>query len=185
MSILKVILIWICISADNFSVANASSIKMEKFDRKDALKFSGFCTFFHVIFFLLGWFFAFLLIEWLEPINYWMAFSMFFLIGVGMILNALEKTLSLYKKDLIDEKYLSLISIIISMKSLLLGFGLAIIGTKMFLALILLAVFVFFSVWMGYFLRNTTMLKTSKTVEIIGGIILIIISLSVLVQFSR
>ncbi len=185
MTILKIILIWLCISADNFSVSNASTSKMPNFIRKDALKFAGFCTFFHVLFFVLGWIFAYTLKDALFSINYWLAFSMLFLVGVGMILNAIEKTLSLYKKDLIDERYLTIISVLLSLKTILLGFGLKMIGTPMFMSTLLLIVFVFLSVWIGYFLKGKNVLKISKITEIVGGVILIILSLSVLIQFSR
>ena len=185
MTIIKVILIWLCISADNFSVSNASTAKMPTFVRKDALKFAGFCTFFHLVFFVLGWIFAYTLKDSLFSINYWLAFSMLFLVGVGMILNAIEKTLSLYKKDFIDEQYLTVIAVVLSLKTILLGFGLRMVGTPMFLSAILLAIFVFLFVWMGYFLKGEKILRVSKVSEIVGGIILIILSLSVLIQFSR
>jgi len=55
----------------------------------------------------------------------------------------------------------------------------------MFLSAILLAIFVFLFVWMGYFLKGEKILRVSKVSEIVGGIILIILSLSVLIQFSR
>lgn len=179
MSIVSVILIFICICVDNMVCANMSAMKLDPeqksvFSIKVALFFSAF----NALFFGLGYlireaFFG----DWVYLVRSWVAFAFLLLLGIKFMLESIEKSPSFNTSDLNDINKLLKVSVLMALNAFLVGYAVATLDTSCFPQLVFLFIITFAMTLLGFHLGNQNS-KTiaSKKIELIAGIILIIMS---------
>jgi len=180
MSMLTVIIIFICICVDNMVSANMSAVKMTKenksvFSVKLALVF----TIFNVLLFGLGYVISIIFFHnWVYFAHNWVAFAFLLLLGIKFMLEYIEKSPSFGDADAGDNWKLAKVSALIGMNSFLVGYALETMDRAFFPEVILLLIFTFVLSLLGAHLGGTDVKNLlSKKLELVAGIVLIIISI--------
>ncbi len=179
MSMLTVIIIFICICVDNMVSANMSAVKMTKenksiFSVKLALVF----TIFNVLLFGIGYILSFLFHDWGYFAHNWVAFAFLLLLGIKFMLEYIEKSPSFGDADAGDNWKLAKVSAIIGMNSFLVGYALETMDRAFFPEVVLLLILTFVLSLLGaHFGGADTKNLLSKKLELVAGIVLIVISI--------
>ncbi|MBQ3666661.1 MAG: manganese efflux pump [Elusimicrobiaceae bacterium] len=179
MSMLSVIIIFVCICVDNMVSANMSAVKMTKenksvFSVKLALVF----TIFNVLLFGLGYIISILFHGWSYFAHNWVVFAFLLLLGIKFMLEYIEKSPSFGDADAGDNWKLAKVSALIGMNSFLVGYALETVGRAFFPDVMLLLIITFVLSLLGAHLGGADSKNLlSKKLELIAGIVLIVMSI--------
>ncbi len=184
MSIISVIIIFICICVDNMVSANMSAVRMTKenksvFSVKLALVF----TLFNVLLFGLGYIVSVVFFRnWVYFAHNWVAFAFLLLLGIKLMLESIEKSPSFGDVDAGDNWKLAKVSALLGMNSFLVGYAMETMGRSFFPEVVLLLIISFVLSLLGAHLGGTQSKNLfSKKIELIAGIILIVMGIGLIV----
>lgn len=179
MSMLTVIIIFVCICVDNMVSANMSAVKMTKenksvFSVKLALVF----TLFNVLLFGLGYILSILFHKWSYFAHNWVAFALLLLLGIKFMLEYIEKSPSFGDADAGDNWKLAKVSALIGMNSLFVGYVVETMERAFFPEVVILLILTFVLSLLGAHLGGTDYKNLlSKKLELLAGVVLIVISI--------
>ncbi len=179
MGIISLIIILLCISTGCFAIGVTSGSKLGScYKSSVALK----TTFVFVVTSLLALSLSFilgkLLYDSVSHVSTWIAFALFFLIGVRLLMESIEKSPSLNYTDIVQSSYLIRVAVQASVDSFMLGFVLALVAPRLLLGtLFLSALFTFLSVTLGLSHGHSfTKTVLGNRLQLIAGIIMVIIA---------
>ena len=184
MGILVMILIFICIGVDNMVSANMSSMKVTTSNRSVfSVKLGLFFTLFNTLWYLIGYVLSGLFFHhWTLRSQNWVAFAFILLLGIKLILESIEKSPSFSDLDASSTKKMTKVAAEIGLNSLLVGFAAETMGRSFFPQVMILMVLSFLMSILGFHLgKPESKTIVSKKVELVAGIILIFIALSLIV----
>lgn len=184
MGMLAVILIFICICVDNMVCANMSAMKLEAgnknvFSIKMALFFAGF----NALFFGLGYLISIIFFrDWVYFAHNWVAFAFLLLLGIKFMLESIEKSPSFTNLEAHDTRKLVKVSSLMGLNSFLVGYAVEAMDTSFFPQVAFLLIITFCLTLLGFHLGNqNSKTVTSKKVELIAGILLVIMGVRLIV----
>lgn len=184
MGIITVTIIFICICVDNMVSANMSSVKMSSdkrsiFSIKMALFFTGFNALFYGIGFLVGRIFFH---DWVYFAHNWVAFAFLLLLGIKFMLESIEKSPSFSDLEADDNRKMIKVSSLIGLNSFLVGYAVETMGKAFFPQVIILMVISFMMTLLGFHLGSpNSKTVASKKIELVAGIVLLIIAITLIV----
>lgn len=188
MGLLSVLIIFICICADNMVSANMSSARMTKenktvFSVKMALFFTGA----NMLFLGLGYLVSILFFrDWVYFAHNWVAFAFLLLLGIKLMLESIEKSPSFADSDVGSVRKLLKVSCLIGLNCFLAGYALETMDRGFFPEVILLLITTFLMTLLGAHLgagADTQKDKTflSKRLELAAGVVLVIMAIRLIV----
>lgn len=192
MGFFSVLLMFICLCADNMVMANMSAMKPENEKNRNtlSLKIALMFSVFHIIFLILGYFAAYLLTSvwgdysWLAKV--WISFAFVMLIGIRLLVETVEKSPSFSIHDSDMNSKLINTSILLGLNSMLIGFAIQIMNQSyhFFWALVSLFVISLIMSMIGFFMGRPDAKKIpSKVVECFAGGLMIILAVRILIIY--
>ena len=174
----------IALSMDAFSVSICKGLTTKHFSLKTAaicgLWFGGFQALMPLIGYFLGSQFE----RYITSIDHWIAFALLLIIGVNMVREALSK-----KKECDEDcdnslgfKTMLILAIATSIDALAIGVSFAFLQVNIWKSILIIGATTFLFSLVGVRIGNIFGSRYSKTAEIIGGIILILLGLKILFE---
>ena len=181
MSFIVIILIAIGLSMDSFAVSVSNGLTIKNLKLKESILIATSLAVFQALMPLLGWYLGSNIEQYIKEIDHWIAFSLLSFIGIKMIYESrIEETEE--EKDKISLKTILIQSIATSIDAFAVGISFAVLVSDIVLPIIIIGIttfiFSFVGLKIGRFLGN----KLGKSVELIGGIILIGIGVKILIE---
>jgi putative Mn2+ efflux pump MntP len=180
-SFFQLFLISVSLALDAFSVSVAGGIKSQKAKKLHAAKVAAFFGFFQAAMPLAGWIIGEVLSVLISATAHWIAFGLLTFIGIKMIREALSDNES-DKKDILDNKTLTLLAIATSIDALIVGITLNLLKLPLLFSVSIIGITTFVLSFFGYMFGNHIGKLFGKRVEVIGGIALIAIGLKILID---
>lgn len=178
MSYLEIIILAIALSIDACVVSFTCALKFKTEHFKNSFLLS-FCTgFFQGIMPVIGYFLTNVVKIYIEPYSRLIVFIIFTYLGVKFITEACEQKENC--SFIINAKTLFLIGIATSIDAFSAGISLSLFGNKILKPAILIAMTTYINSGLGYFTGLKLKKLPSKTLEISGGIILILLGIKAL-----
>lgn len=183
MDIISLLSVSVALSMDAFSVSICKGLATKKFSFKTAflcgLWFGGFQALMTGIGYFLGVQFEHLITN----VDHWIAFGLLLIIGVNMIREALSE------KDENEEscgctgfKTMLMLAIATSIDALAVGVSFAFLKVNIWKSVLVIGITTFLFSFFGVKIGNVFGSRYSKTAEITGGIILIILGIKILLE---
>lgn len=181
MSLLAVIIIFICVCVDNMVSAHMSAVNMTK-DNKTvfSVKMALFFTVFNVLLFALGYVVSIVFFRhWVYFAHNWVAFAFLLLLGIKLMLESIEKSPSFRDEDYTSMRKLIKVSTLAGLNFFLVGYALETMDRPFFPDAVLLLVLTFILTLVGSHLGGGERGKNlfTKKLELVAGIILIIMGI--------
>ena len=180
MNIIGLLLISISLAMDAFSVSICKGISMKyKFKRNSFLITLSF-SLFQMIMPLIGYFLGSRLNNYFLKFNHLIAFFILFIIGFNMIK---ESYTSEDIKDGLSIKELILLSIATSIDAMAIGITFSLFNINLKLVIFLIGIITFVLCYIGVNLGKIIGNKLGKKASILGGIVLILMSIKILLEY--
>ena len=182
-STLEIIILAIGLGMDSFAISIANGITMPKLKFQRALGIAAIMGIFHIIMPVIGYYFALLLEEEFKQIDHWIAFALLGFIGCKMIYEYFQKNHSSQDSNLNIKAYqLILQSIATSIDALVIGISLGFLHMNIYKSSVVIGAVTFLMVMMGLKAGIIIGNKLGKSMEFLGGIILIAIGIKILIE---
>lgn len=180
MTLGKLLLTAFGLSMDAFAIAVCKGLSVEKVRKKHlvitGLWFGGAQAIMPLLGYLLGTGFQ----SFIESIDHWIAFALLAIIGINMIRESREETKQMDAS--FTAKVMFPLAIADSIDALAAGVTFAFLEVKIIPAVLLIGVFTFVMSAVGVMLGNRFGEKYKSKAELAGGIILIAMGLSILLE---
>ena len=181
MGILSILLISVSLSMDSFAVAIANGVTQCKVSISKSFQIALFFTVFQAMFPFLGWFAGRSVENLIKETDHWVAFILLLIIGVKMIYDGIRHTDATEPNEL-KLKIIIAQSIATSIDAFAIGISLAILKEAILIPIIAIGVTTFLFSFLGVQLGRIIGNKIGKSIEIFGGIVLIVIGTKILLE---
>lgn len=191
MDLITLLSISVALSMDAFSVSICKGLATKNFSIKTALLcglwFGSFQALMPVIGFFLGSQFE----HFITNIDHWIAFALLSFIGINMIREALNENeiTDVEQQPIVDNQGTSTgfktmlgLAIATSIDALAVGVTFAFLKVNIWFSVMIIGITTFLFSFVGVKIGNVFGSRYSKTAEIIGGVILILLGLKILVE---
>ena len=179
MKIYELIIISLSLSMDAFSVSICKGLQFNKHIKKYAFILALSFSLFQMLMPLLGYFLGNSLNTYFLKFNKLIAFFLLFIIGFNMIKESFEKENT---SNTLTFKELMVLSIATSIDAFSIGLTFSLFKVNLLLAISLIGIITFVVCFIGVLIGKYFGKKLDKLSEILGGIILIIMSLKFLLE---
>ncbi|MFV0376172.1 MAG: manganese efflux pump MntP family protein [Mangrovibacterium sp.] len=182
MSYYAILIIALGLSVDSFAVSVTSGLSMPKINFFQAVKLAFLLALFQAAMPFIGWLLEASVRRWIEPVDHWIAFALLLLIGGKMILETLKPQ---EERKIIDPtifRVALVLALATSIDALGVGFSLALIVDNILLVVLVIGLITFIASMTGILVGKKTSAQTTKFAEIIGGVILISIGITILAE---
>ncbi|MBE6346349.1 MAG: manganese efflux pump [Lentimicrobiaceae bacterium] len=204
MDIISLITISIALSMDAFSVSICQGLSTKKFSLKMALSCGLWFGFFQALMPLIGYLLGAQFEQFITHIDHWIAFGLLTIIGVNMIREAAgesssslssssSSSLSSLSSSLPSSsssssskfnsfKTMLILAIATSIDALAVGVTFAFLKVNIWKSVLVIGITTFLFSFFGVKIGNVFGSRYSKTAEIVGGVILIMLGIKILVE---
>ena len=183
MILIEIILLAIALAMDCFTISIAGAIQHPTSDWKLILRSAFFFGIFQGIMPLISWSLGVGFKVYIEEFDHWIAFLLLGYLGGKMIWESRNNTPKTLTKNIFTSlRYLSLMSVTVSIDALSTGIIFIPYGQQIWLATSIIAIVSFLFSLLGIFIGNFYGKRFHLNVELIGGIILICIGTRVLIE---
>ncbi len=179
--IIELILLAIGLSFDTFAVSISTGLANSNIKFLQGVRVALVLAFFQTLMPLLGWFGGVQLGKLFSEVDHWIAFGLLFLLGLKMIADTFKHD----EERKINHQMLTVLiylGLATSMDALVVGVSLALISTRIILALAIIGFTTFMAAMIGMLLGKNATGKLGKKVEVLGGLILIGIGVKILIE---
>lgn len=187
MGFLELALIGVGLSMDAFAVSICKGLSMRKVDKKYMLVLAAFFGGFQALMPTLGWFLGSQFQTYITAIDHWIAFILLTLIGGKMILDVIKEkgeNEEVCPDDSvrIDLKEFFLLAVATSIDALAVGITFAFLQVKLASSVTIIGCITFCFTIAGVLIGNVFGTKFKDKATILGGVILIAISVKILLE---
>ena len=185
MGLTDILFIGVGLSMDAFAVSICKGLKMKVIDIKQCLLIATFFGGFQAIMPTIGYLLSSNFVKYINAYSHWVAFVLLLVIGANMIRESVG-TEEEQCGPVVGIKELFGLAIATSIDALAVGITFGTMGDKLQLpiwsAVILIGITTFIISVVGVFIGNVFGSKYKTKAEIVGGVILIIISIKVVLE---
>ena len=181
MSLFTIILIAIGLSMDSFAVSISNGLTIKNLKLKDEILIALSLSLFQALMPLLGWYLGTSIEQYIKEIDHWIAFGLLSFIGFKMIY---ESQIEEQQEEKTSIKFQTIIiqSLATSIDALAVGISFAVLVSNIVLPIIIIGIITFVFSILGLRIGKMLGNKFGKSVEIIGGLILIGIGVKILIE---
>jgi len=181
MDTISIILIAIALSMDSFAVSVINGLTITDLNVKRVLTISFFLSIFQAIMPLIGWFVGIGIRKYIEELDHWIAFLLLSYIGVKMIYEGLKKN------DIVKDSELKILTLIgqsfaTSIDAFAVGISFALLNLSIVTPVLIIGIITFGFSLIGLQLGKYFGKRIGKSVEILGGILLVGIGFKILIE---
>jgi putative Mn2+ efflux pump MntP len=183
MSTLTLVGIAIGLAMDAFAVAIGAGLQLCQVTNRQKFRLAWHFGLFQAFMPILGWLAGLTLVEYIEPVDHWIAFGLLAFIGGKMIYEALK-----HQEEEVDRCdptkgwSLVLLSIATSIDALAVGLSLAVLGVDIWFPAIVIGIVAGVLTVVGLELGTRFGALLGRRMEVVGGLILIGIGVKILVE---
>lgn len=177
LNILQLIIIAISLSADATAVSICKGLSFNKLTNKKMLIVSLYFSISQALMPVIGYFLGYSFKKYIVSID-WFVFSIFLIIGINMLKNIKNNTIN----DNIDFITMISLSIATSIDALVIGISFSVLNVNIFLSSTIIGVVTFILCSLGLIVGHKFGNKYEKTAQLLGGFILIMLSLNILIK---
>ena len=178
---LSIVLIALSLSMDCLAVSVAGSISMQRITTRQLLRASISFGAFQAGMLVLGWLAGQTIVDLIEAYDHWAAFGLLSLVGGRMIWESVRSEESEGKQvDITRGLALLTLSVATSIDSLAVGLGLAFLGSRVFLAAVVVGGVTFAVSAAGFYMGRRVGGWLGRWADLIGGLVLIGLGLRIL-----
>lgn len=183
MGYLTLFFIAIGLSVDSFAVSLSCGLILSKITFWKASRIGFSLAIFQAMMPLIGWFIGLKIEKYVISFDHWLAFGLLSLIGSRMIFESLKHEEDSPKKiNPLDFKVLIGMSIATSIDALIVGISFAFIDINLYVTTFIIGFTTFFFSMLGILFGKKTGKHFGKSMEIIGGLFLILIGVKILLE---
>jgi putative Mn2+ efflux pump MntP len=180
MGLFELIMVAIAVSMDAFAIAICKGLSVEKVEKKHLISaglwFGGAQAIMPLIGYLLGTTFK----DFIESVDHWISFVFLAVIGINMIFESFKKAERLDSS--FSPKAMFPLAIADSIDALAVGVAFAFLEVNIILAILLIGFTTFWFSFVGVKIGNCFGAKHKSKAEFVGGLILIVMGVSILTQ---
>ena len=186
MHLLELIIIAFVLSLDSFATSIAIGISQQGLSGKQTFRLVSSFSLAHVIMILAGFVVGLTIITFVEKIDHWVAFSLLTIIGLKFIYEGIKNTKETCdtRKDPTSGKLLLGLAIATSIDALVLGGTFAALEVNVFLAAIVVGMFVLVMTFVGTKTYKVVGKRVARYSDILGGIVLILLGIKILAEHA-
>jgi len=184
MTFFELIIIGIGLSMDSLAVSLTSGT-IKCVTHRKGLKIALFFALFQAIMPFLGWFIGSSFKSLIERIDHWIAFSLLFIIGLKMIIEALKLNPDERKFNINSNYVILMLSIATTIDAFVVGIGFGFLienYQKILFASLIIGLITFVFSFGGICLGKLNKFIKPRLAEIVGGSVLITIGIKILVE---
>lgn len=176
------LLIGIGLSFDSFAVSVSCGLMRQEIKFKQATLVAGCLAFFQATFPVIGWYFGTKINNLIASVDHWIAFGLFTLIGVKMIIEGVKPEGILKNFDPFNLRVLIGLSIATSIDALVVGLSFGLLEVNILFPVIVIGVVTFIVSMLGMLFGKNIPAKRSHQSIILGGIILIAMGIKIIAE---
>lgn len=181
MHLLELILIAIGLSFDTFAVSISAGLTVSDIRFWQGVRIALIMALFQSLMPLIGWIGGIQLGKYMSEYDHWVAFALLLILGVKVILDAFKSSVEKSFNPLLFSVQISM-AIATSLDALAVGISLGVIGTNIFMSLLIIGFTTFMASMVGMLLGKNATRLMGKEVDIAGGLILIGIGVKILLD---
>ena len=182
---IEIFLIGVGLSMDAFAVSICKGLSMKKIKKRDVFIIALFFGGFQALMPFIGWFLGKGFESYITSIDHWIAFILLGIIGGKMLIDGIkaedDEETGEFKLDL---KELFLLAIATSIDALAVGVTFAFLNVNILTSITLIGVITFVISFAGVIIGNKVGEYLKNYAEIVGGIILILIGVSIFLEHT-
>lgn len=182
MSTLTLIGIALGLAMDAFAVAIGAGLQLCQVTKRQTFRLAWHFGLFQAFMPILGWLAGLTLVDYIAPVDHWIAFGLLAFIGGKMIYEAFKQEEEADRCDPTKGWTLVMLSIATSIDALAVGLSLAILGVDIWYPALVIGVVAGVLTMLGLELGTRFGGLLGRRVEIVGGVILIGIGLKILIE---
>ncbi len=182
MSIVTIVFIAFGLAMDAFAVSVTSGLAIKRLQIKHALRIAMSFGLFQAVMPLIGWLGGFKLRYFISGVDHWIAFGLLSIIGFKMILESTKMDSDKKGFNPLDIHVLLMLSIATSIDALAVGLSLSFLKIFIITPAIIIGIITFLLSFSGVFIGNRYGHFFEKKIEIAGGLILIGIGITILIE---
>ena len=191
MDLITLLGISVAVSMDAFSVSICKGLATKNFSIKTALLCGLWFGFFQALMPVIGFFLGSQFEHFITNIDHWIAFALLSFIGINMIREALNENeiTDVEQQPIVDNQGTSTgfktmlgLAIATSIDALAVGVTFAFLKVNIWFSVMIIGITTFLFSFVGVKIGNVFGSRYSKTAEIIGGVILILLGLKIFVE---
>lgn len=182
MSTLTLLAIAVGLAMDAFAVAIGAGLQLCQVTKRQTFRLAWHFGLFQAFMPVLGWLAGLTLVEYIEPVDHWIAFALLAFIGGKMIYEALKDEGETDRCDPTKGWTLVMLSVATSIDALAVGLSLAVLGVDIWYPAIVIGIVAGVLTIVGLQLGTRFGALLGRRMEIAGGIILIGIGVKILIE---
>ena len=182
MSLSVIFLLALSLAMDAFAVSIAQGLSMQKIYLKQSLYIAFFFGLFQAVMPILGWFIGNAFNEIISDFDNWVVFIILFVIGAKMIYEAFKKGGQEKEEKRLAFYTLLMLALATSIDAFAVGVGFSLLKTDILFPALIIGLVTFVLSLIGVCIGKKVGTVFGKKMEALGGLILVIIALSILFE---
>jgi len=184
LSFLELILIAIGLSMDSFAVSLTSG-SLQCITHKKGLKIALVFALFQGVMPVLGWLLGITFRDMMEQIDHWVAFSLLFIIGLKMIVEAIKVKPEERQFNINKNYVLFMLAIATTIDAFVVGISFGFLEVSILKAAIIIGIVTFIISYGGICLGKLNRFIKPRTAELVGGFVLIAMGIKILIEHTK
>ena len=180
MNFIEVFLIALSMAMDAFAVCLGAGTQGQTSGPRVTFRLAFHFGLFQFLMPVLGWFAGTTIERYIATYDHWIAFGLLAFVGGRLLWSGFHPEEVEKKSDPSRSWTLVLLSIAVSIDALAVGLSLGLIGVTIWYPAIVIGMVTSLMSWIGLRIGNRLGIKFGKTMEIVGGVVLILIGVRVL-----
>lgn len=182
MNFLEIILIAVGLSMDAFAVSVCGGLAIKNVKIKDAVKTGLFFGGFQALMPVLGYFLGSSFKNLISDYDHWIALLLLGAIGGKMIYEGVKGECDVYGSDFLKFKRLLFLAVATSIDALAVGITFSVINVSLLFPAVIIGLTTFIFSFNGIYIGKKFGCYFGKSVEVVGGIILIGIGIKIVIE---
>jgi len=183
LGIVELILIAIGLSMDSLAVSLTSGT-MDCVTHKKGFKIAVIFAVFQAIMPVLGWFLGISFKNTIEQVDHWFAFSILFVIGLKMIVEAIKVKPEERKFNINKNYVLIMLALATTIDAFVVGITFGFLEVNIIMASAIIGIITFIFSYGGICLGKLNRFIKPRTAELIGGLVLITIGIKIVLEHT-
>lgn len=180
MNEIQLVLIAIGLAMDAFAVSLSVAASRGNMSLRPTFRLSFHFGLFQFLMPIIGWFIGYEIVDYLN-INIWIAFGLLLFVGIRMIISGIKNEPVEKRKDLTKGMSLIILSVATSIDALAIGFSLAMLRLDIWYPSVIIGIITALLSLIAIYLGKKLNSKFGSRMEILGGIILLLISFKIII----
>ena len=183
MSFWALLFIALGVSADAFAVALTKGLHMRRFNLRHAIIIALTFGAFQAVMPLIGWLLGSQFAHYISGFDHWIAFGLLAIVGGKMLWEAFTAQPDTERdSDSLNVRELMLLAIATSIDALAVGVTLAFLPVGILNAVVLIGITTLLVTFVGVVVGRRVGARFGKTAEVAGGVLLVVIGTSILLE---